>query len=198
MVWSWVDNLISLGYTVLFIGHEKFDTKKEKYVITGDERAIKPIRDNADIVAYLSSNGLDEEGTPVHSSANLAETDDFFARTRFTYMDTYIEDFTAETFTDTIIEGIKKQNKAEGFDNVSFHEQQEIYDEGDETFEDVVEEIKELFGQMKDLEATDAYLDIVEEHLGEGVAVSQATKNQFESLQCIRDDLKEQIEELEG
>ena len=197
LVWSWVDNLIGLGYTVVFIGHEKLDSKKDKYIITGDERAIKPIRDNADIVAYLSPNGTNEEGKSLHSSAYLVETEDFFARTRFTYMDTYIEDFTAESLTETIIEGIKKQNEAEGFDSVSFQEQQEIYDEGDETFEDVVDEIKELFTQMQELNATDDYADIVEEHLGEDISVSQATKNQFESLQCIRDDLKEKIEELE-
>ena len=197
LVWSWVDNLISLGYTVVFIGHEKLDTKKGKYIITGDERAIKPIRDNADVVAYLKSNGVDDENKELHSSAYLAETEDFFARRRFHEMDIYIEDFTAESLTETIIEGIKKQNIAEGYDNVTFQEQQEIYDEGDETFEDVVEEIKELFMQMKDMDATEDYLDIVEDHLGEGVAVSQATKGQFEAIQCIRNDLRDKIEELE-
>jgi hypothetical protein len=54
-VWLWVDNLISLGYTVVFIGHEKLDNKKDKYIITGDERAIKPIRDNADILVIFAS-----------------------------------------------------------------------------------------------------------------------------------------------
>lgn len=196
-IWSWVDNLIGLGYTVVFIGHEKEDKKKDKYIITGDERAIKPIRDNADIVAYLKSNGVDEEGKDLHSSAYLSETDEFFARTRFVYMDNYIEDFTAENLTETIIEGIKRQNEAEGYDNVTFQEQQEIYDEGDETFDDVVEEIKELFAQMKEVDATEDYLDIVEEHLGEGIAVSQATKGQFEAIQCIRNDLRDKIEELE-
>ena len=197
LVWSWVDNLISLGYTIVFIGHEKFDTKKDKYIITGDERAIKPIRDNADVVAYLKSNGVDDENKELHSSAYLVETEDFFARRRFHEMDTYIEDFTAENLTETIIEGIKKQNIAEGYDNVSFQEQQEIYDNSDETFEDVIEEIKELFIQMKEIDATEDYLDVVEDHLGEGVAVSQASKGQFEAIQCIRNDLKDKLEELE-
>ena len=30
LVWSWVDNIISLGYTVVFIGHEIEDKKKGK------------------------------------------------------------------------------------------------------------------------------------------------------------------------
>ena len=52
LIWTWVDSIISLGYTVVFIGHEKMNKDKEKYVIYGDERNIRPIRDNADIVAY--------------------------------------------------------------------------------------------------------------------------------------------------
>ena len=199
LVWSFVDNLISVGYTVVFIGHEKLDTKKDKYVITGDERAIKPIRDNADIVAYLHSNGISEEGETIHSSAYLAETDGFFARTRFSYMDTYIEDFTAENLINCIVEGIKKQNEAEGFESVSFEEQQEIYDDGDESFEDVKQEIKELFTQMSEIgeDAVDAYASIVEDHLGEDISVSQATERQIEALKCIRDELADYIEGIE-
>lgn len=199
LVWSFVDNLISVGYTVVFIGHEKYDSNKEKYIITGDERAIKPIRDNADIVAYLRSNGVDEEGKSLLSSAYLAETEEFFARTRFSYMDTYIEEFTAENFIDTIIEGIKRQNEAEGFDSVSFEEQQEIYSQEEEDFSDVVDEIKELFGRMSELgeEAVERYATIVEEHLGEDVAVSEATERQIEALKCIRDDLNDYLEDNE-
>ena len=198
LVWSFVDNLISVGYTVVFIGHEKWDNNKEKYVIDGDERVIKPIRDNADCVVYLKSNGVDEEGKTIHSSAYLAETNEYFARTRFTYMDTYIEDFTAENLINTIVEGIKRQNEAEGFDSVSFEEQQEIYDNGNDSFEDVVTEIKELFEKMSELgeEATDEYMNIVEEHLGD-VPVSQATAKQLEALKCIRDDLVDYLEEAQ-
>ena len=198
LIWSFVDNLISVGYTVVFIGHEKWDTNKNKFYPIGDTRTIKPILDNADVVAYLRNNGVDEEGKTIHSSAYLAETDEFFARTRFTYMDTYIEDFTAENLINTIIEGIRRQNEAEGFESVSFEEQQEIYSDGNETFEEVVDEIKELFGRMSELgeEATDEYMNIVEEHLGD-VPVSQATTKQLEALKCIRDDLKDYLEENE-
>lgn len=195
MIWSWVDNIISIGYTVVFIGHEKFDNKKDKYVITGDERAIKPIRDNADIVCYLKSNGVDDSGKEIKSSAYLAETDEYFARTRFTHMDTYIEEFTAENLKEAIVEGIRKQNKEEGVESVSFEEQQKIYN-NDETFEEVVEEIKELFVKMNDLDALDQYSEIVEDHLGD-TPVSEATKGQLDLLKCIRDELEESLEELE-
>lgn len=198
LVWSWVDNLIGLGYTVVFIGHEKLDKKKDKFIIGGDERAIKPIRDNADIVCYLESNGTDDNNEVIPSSAYLAETDNFFARTRFTHMDTYVETFTAENLEKTIVDGIKLQNKEEGCEDASFEEQQEIYEEEDVTYDEVIEQIKELyqeFSKTEDLE--DVYMDIVEEHLGSGVAVSEATTKQLEALICIRDDLQEKLDEME-
>ena len=198
LVWGFVDNLLGLGYTVVFIGHEKFDSKKDKFVINGDERNIKPIRDNADIVCYLESNGLAEDGTPIHSSAYLAESKDFFARTRFNYMDTYIEDFTAENLESTIVDGIKKQNKEEGYDSVTFSEQQEIYEDEDITYEEVIQQIKDLYLEFsKTEELEDVYMDIVEESLGKGIAVSEATSKQLEALICIRDDLQEKLEEIE-
>jgi hypothetical protein len=198
LVWSWVDNLIGLGYTVVFIGHEKLDKKKDKFIIGGDERAIKPIRDNADIVCYLESNGTDDDNEVIPSSAYLAETDKFFARTRFTHMDTYIETFTAENLEKTIVEGIQLQNKEEGCEDASFEEQQEIYEEEEITYDEVKEQIKELYSEFsKTEELEDVYMDIVEEHLGEGVAVSEATSKQLEALVCIRDDLQEKLDEME-
>lgn len=195
LVWTWVDGIISLGYTVVFIGHEKYDKKKDKYVIDGDERNIKPIRDNADIVCYLKSNGTDDKYKVIPSSAYLAETDEFFARTRFSYMDTYLEEFSAENLEKIIVDGINKQNKAEGYDGVSFEEQQKIYSKDDETFEEVVEQIKELYSKMEELDMIDEYAEIVAEHLGD-LVVSEATPKQLEALLCIRDDIEDKIDSI--
>lgn len=196
LVWSWVDNLISVGYTVVFIGHSKLDKKSDKYIITGDERAIKPIRDNADIVAYLESNGVDSEGKEILSTAYLAETDDYFARARFTHMPTKIETFTADNLIKTIVESIKEQNIAEGFESVDFEEQQDIY-KNEDNFNSVKEEIKELFATMQENEKTEEYLEVVENHLGEDCPVSEANEGQLELLKCIRNDLEEIIENLD-
>jgi hypothetical protein len=200
LVWGFVDNLLGVGYTVVFIGHESWDGKKKKFLISGDERNIKPIRDNADIVCYLESNGLDEAGKPIHSSAYLAESKDFFARTRFSYMDTYIEDFTAENLVSTIVEGIKRQNKAEGFDNVDFKEQQDIYKEEKVNFKDVIEIIKGQYEQLLDKDddshaLEDFFLDTVEKYLGD-IPVSEATETQLESLICIKNNLEEKLETI--
>lgn len=197
LVWTWVDNIISLGYTIVFIGHEKLDKKKDKYIIDGDERNIKPIRDNADIVCYLKSNGVDEKGEVIYSSAYLAETEDFFARTRFRYMDTYVEEFTAENLEKVIVDGVKKQNEVEGFDSVSFEEQQEIYEEEEVTYNELLETIKEQLIEMKELNIISQSANVVSEHLGEGVKVSEASEKQVEALICIRDDLQEIIDEFE-
>jgi len=197
LVWSWVDNIISLGYTVVFIGHEKLDKKKDKFIIDGDERNIKPIRDNADIVCYLQSNGTDEKGKVIPSSAYLAETEDYFARTRFTYMDTYIEEFSAENLESAIVEGIKKQNKAEGYENVTFEEQQGIYEKEDITLDEVKGEIKELFDKFDEKDLLNDYGQIVGTHLGEDKTVSEATEKQMEALLSIRDDLEAKLEEID-
>lgn len=196
LAWTLIDKLISVGYCVVFLGHEKYDQKKDKYIIEGDSRVVKPMRDNSDIVCYLQPNGLDNDGKEIHSSAYLAETQDFFARCRFDYVKPKIEDFTAENLINAIIEGIKEQNKAEGFDNVDFSEQQQIYSTED-TYESVMEEIKEQFQRMSDIDALEQYSEIVENNLGEGVAVSSATKKQLDSLIVIRDELEDYLNENE-
>lgn len=195
----WVDSIISLGYTVVFLGHRSFDKKLDKYVIKGDERNIAPIRDNADIVVYLEANGVDDEGKEIHSSGYLAETKDFFARSRFDYMDTYIKDYTAENLEKTIVEGIQREIEAKGLENVSFEEQQEIYEDDEEmTIDEIKEAIKEKYIQLDEMGEDEIikYGEIVEEHLGD-VSVSEATNKQFEALKCILDDLEMFIEELE-
>jgi hypothetical protein len=197
LVWTWVDGIISLGYTVVFIGHEKLDKKKDKYIIEGDERNIKPIRDNADIVCYLQSNGVDEKGKVIPSSAYLAETSEYFARSRFTYMDTYIEEFSAESLEETVVKGIKLQNKTEGYNSASFEQQQKIYGKVEESIDDIKEQLKELYEKMDELDMIDNYLEIVAEHLGEEGRVSEATTKQLEALICIRDDVQEKIDEAE-
>ncbi len=193
----WVDGLIGLGYTIMFLGHETFSKEKNKYVIKGDKRNIDPIKDNADFVVYLESNGVDENREVIPSSAYLAETDKFFARSRFTHVDTYIEEYTAENLEKTIVEGIQREIDKKGLSNVSFEEQQQIYEDDDDmTIDEVKEAIKEGYLKLDELDKLEEYGEIVEEHLGD-MAVSEATNKQLEALKCILDDLEALIEELE-
>ena len=107
-----INDIVSHGYTIVFIGHEQ-ESKEGYHSIAGDVRNVKPIRDNSDIVCYLTSNGVDENNQVIPSSAWLAETDQFFARSRFDYMDTYLEVFSAENLIEAIRVGIERQIEAE-------------------------------------------------------------------------------------
>jgi len=193
-----VNTLLKLGFTVLFLGHEKFDKDKDKFIIEGDERNIAPMRNNSDYVVYLKSNGVDDDGMPVNSSGYLAETDDFFARSRNIYTDSIIEDFTAENLEKVIIAGLIKEKEMSGQkDDVDYKVQREIYEGDEPTHEELKESIGELFAQFEELDKLEEYADIVTEHLGEDVAVSETTKKQLQLLMRIKQDLEELLEKLE-
>ena len=193
-----VNKLLKLGFTVVFLGHEKHDKDKDKYVIEGDERNIAPMRNNSDYVVYLKSNGVDEDGNPINSSGYLAETDDFFARCRNIYTERFIEDFTAENLENIIVAGLIKEKEMSGQkDDVDYKGQREIYEGEEPTHQEIKEAIGELFARFEELDKLEEYADIVTEHLGEDVAVSETTKKQIQQLMRIRQDLEEFLEELE-
>lgn len=197
--WSEVDKLLSIGYTVVFIGHESPNkNKKDKLFPKGDTRVVSPIVDNADIVVYVEANGVDEEGNEIMSSGYMYETDEFFGRCRFPFVDPVIEEFTAENFERQVVEGIKKQLEIEGDEGVDFEEQQKIYTKSKEdTFDSLIEEIRELFNKLRKYDDLDFYEEVVAKHLGDGVRVSEATPRQMEPLTVIRDELIARLEELE-
>lgn len=197
--WTEVDKLLSLGYTVVFIGHADIGgNKKNKDQIypKGDKRCVAPIVDNADIVAYIEANGVDEKGNEIPSSAYFIETDEYFARSRFTYVKDSIEEFTAEAFEKAIVDGINAQLEADGEDGVAFEEQQEIYAGEEVDHPTLLEQLKELYLEMKELDILGDYEDIIEEYLGEGVRVSDTSPKQIEPLICIREDLQDIIDEV--
>ena len=197
-MWNLVDKLTSIGYTVVFIGHPKPD-KNGKFSLAGDSRVIKPILDNSDMTVFLESNGIDNEGNCIPSSGYLVETSDFFARTRFRYMDTYIEKFTADNLIETMKVGIRKQNEIEGNESVDFEEQQDVY-KIDETFEDVKNEIAEIFKKIQESDnedLIDGYMDITGSILGEGVKISEVKPKHLDLLKSVRNELVEMMEEFE-
>lgn len=195
--WTEIDKLLSIGYTVVFIGHEAINKKKgDKFFPKGDTRCVSPIVDNADIVVYVEANGVDDKGNTILSSGYLAETDDFFARCRFPYVTNMIEEFTAENLEKAIVEGIKKQLEIEGAEGVSFTEQQEIYKGDEYSHEELKQMIGDLYMKMEELDCLDSYQEIVEEFLG-STPVSESSKKQIEPLVCIKEALEEKLAELE-
>lgn len=200
--WKMINTLTLLGYTVVFIDHEQMNNELGKISLAGDKRCVKPIKDNCDITVHLVSNGVDEEGKPRLSSAWLRETDEAFARCRFTEVVPFLEEFTSDNLLEAIKEGIKKQNENEGVESVDFKEQRSIY-EDDETFEGVKDEIKEYYLKLEELDGDndetpnlDKYDEIVSDIIGEDLLISQCTESHFEALKMVRNNLRDYIESI--
>jgi hypothetical protein len=193
--WTQVDKLLGLGYTVVFIGHAEENKKKDKMYPKGDKRCVSPIIDNADIVVYLESNGVDKNGKEIMSSGYLVETKDWFARSRFPFVEKVMEEFTAENLEQIIVDGIKKQLEIEGVEGVSFDEQQEIYKSEDVEYKDLVKEIGQFYTKFIGFNAIPEYKKVVDKYLGNGIVVSKTSETQIEPLMSIRDTLLEIIEQ---
>lgn len=194
LYWEQIQKLVTAGYTVVFVAHAD---EKDGYISPkGDKRCIKPIIDNCDIVAYLKPNGVDEDGKVIKSSAYFAQTDEFFARSRYDYMVTSIEEFSAENLEKAISDGIEAQEKAEGVQSVSYEEQQSMYEEKKLSYEELQNELALWGGKMASADHMEELTDIVENILGVGKKVSQCTKKQVEAMAIILEDIKEACSEL--
>lgn len=189
-----INQLLSCDYTVVFISHVQ--EKDGKIYPKGDKRSIDPIKDFVDFVIYVKSNGVDEDGNVIPSSAYLAETDEYFARSRFDTMPPYLPVWSAEALEEAVNKAVEEMEKKTGIKAVTYQEQKEQnttkeYDY-DETM-DALQEVGQRFasaGQMEEL------TEIVEQTLGRGGKVSECTKSQIQAMVIILDDLRERADEL--
>lgn len=196
-----INQLTNSGFTIVFIAHEKEDSKTHFITPKGDKRCIDPIVDKCDYVVYLKSNGVDSDNKVIKSSAYLAATDEFFARARVEYTPTYLKEFTAEALEAAIQEGIEKKEKIEGATVVSFKEQNELNSTEELNFSKIKDEFNEIIGSLINKTNEETFQKewapkitrITEEHLGKGMKVSACTENQVEALRLIVADLKELI-----
>ncbi len=193
--WEEIDKLLGAGYTIVFIAHKVED--KEGYILPkGDKRALAPIIDNCDIVIYVSSNGVDEEGNVIKSSGYLAQTDKFFARSRFNYIDTSIPEFTAENLENAIIKAIEKQEEVEGVKAVSYQTQKTTFESEKLDYDKLMNDIGTVGEKFINANKVNELVEIVEKHLGKGKKVSECTKAQVEIMAVIYDDLTDKVKEL--
>lgn len=201
-----INLLTSAGFTIVFIGHQQIDSKTGYISPKGDKRCISPIVDRCDYVVYLTSNGVDAEGNVIKSSAFLAETNRFFARSRISYTPTFIQEFTAENLEKAIQEGIDKKRELDNSKVVTFSEQQKVNKTENLNFEELINEFNSLLSSIdgyKDITGTteegiefQSYWaprigQIVENNLGKGKKISQCTSNQAEALKIINQQVKE-------
>jgi hypothetical protein len=189
-----VMDLTSQGYTILFIGHRQVDHKTGFITPKGDKRNIDPIIDVCDVVAYLTPNGVDENNQVIPSSAWLAETDQFFARSRFDYMDTYLETFSAGNLIEAIREGIQREIDATSGEVTDFAGQQEMYQSSIQmNHEETISALAGQYDQLANIDRLDVWEDVVARHL-DGIPVSEAKPSQLENLHAIYNDLAEFLE----
>lgn len=190
-----INLLLSCDYTVVFIGHAQQD--KNGYITPkGDKRCVDPIRDFVDYVIYLESNGIDENNNVINSSAYLAETDRFFARSRFKYTPTYIKDFTAENLESAIIEGIEKEEQINGIKAVTYAEQKAQNTAEAVDFDAIMDSLQEIGIRFAETDNMDILTEIVENTLGVGKKVTECTKKQIDAMCIILDELREKAKEI--
>lgn len=190
-----ITKLSKCGYTLFFIGHQAPAKDGGGYLdLAVDKRTAKPVKDISDFVIYVESNGVDENGKVIPSSAFLAEhkgEDGFFARSRFSYVDTFFEEWNAEIIKQAIHDGIVKQAEAEGAELVTFLEENEKYESTfDLSHEDALEAIYDMLDEADEKGLGDKADDILLTYLASVDAVKDLTGKQMQTIQSIHDDLK--------
>lgn len=189
-----INQLLSCDYTVLFIGHA---LEKDGYTYPkGDKRLLNPLIDNSDFVVFLTSNGIDENGKVNLSTAHFAETDKFFARSRFTECVTEITPFSAENLEKVIIDAVEAEEKKSGIAAITYEEQKEQNISKEYSYEEIMDLLQEIGGRFASSGNMETLTEIVEETLGAGKKVSECGKKHVSALTLIYDDLCEKAEEL--
>jgi hypothetical protein len=191
---SQIVKLTNAGYCVYFIAHA--EQEKDGFIVPkGDKRSIGPVRDIADLCVYVQSNGVDENGKVIKSSGFLAQSDTYFARSRFDYLPyTCIPEFSAKALEEVIVKAIEIQEQEEGITAVTFEEQKEQRTVKAKSYDDLMGEMQEFgerissSGRLEDLQI------IVANHLGEGRLASELKRGQEQIIQVIVDELKMFVE----
>ena len=189
-----VNTLLSCNYTVVFIGHEQ--DKDGKMYPKGDKRSVDPVKDFVDYVIYLKSNGVDDDGKVIPSSAYLAETNEFFARSRFDTTPTYLPVWSAEALEEAVNIGIEGKEKESGVKAVSYEEQKSQNTSVSYDYDEVMDKLQEVGQKFAAAGKMDELTEIVEETLGRGKKVSECTKKQLDAMVIILDNLQDRAAEL--
>lgn len=190
-----INTLLSCNYTVVFIGHEQLD-KNGKAQPKGDKRSVDPVRDWVDYVIYLRSNGVDEDGHVIPSSAYLAETEEFFARSRFDTTPTYLPEWSAEALEEAVNIGISGKEEALGIKAVSYNEQKAQNESVKYDYDEVMDQLQAAGQKFAAANKMEELQEIVEDVLGKGKKVSECTKKQLDAMVIILDNMNDRISEL--
>lgn len=192
-----INKLLSCDYTVVFIGHVQVDSKTGFITPKGDKRCLAPIMDNCDFVVYVESNGVDEDGKLIKSSAYFYRTNQFFARTRFEECPFMIKEFTAENLQTAIAEAVTKTAEKNGADVVSYEQQREQNTTIQVDFDALMKEVNELGVKLIEANQQERLAEVIEGILGAGKKVGNCTKKQIAAVTIIRDELAQIVKDMQ-
>ena len=164
-----------------------------KIVPKGDKRIVDAICDAVDIIAYAQPNAPDANGNETPSSLLITNTPRVLAGSRFDYMPKFIPEFSAENLLKAVEQAIIEQEKQEGIKAVSYAEQQKTHEVAKSlSYDELMAGIREYAEKMfnPDTGMDPRYIAIVDEHLGKGGSVMNATPEQSQQLEMILFDLK--------
>lgn len=193
-----INMLTGAGFTVVFIGHTEENKKTEQIEpkASGDKRSMGIVRNIADIVVYLKSNGVDDDGNAILSTGYTRETPDYFARSRFDLMPNKIDPFTAENLKEAIILGIERKEEAGGV-TVDFEEYKELNEEEELDFGELKKELKRLGSTFNDNDMLDEFTQRMQDTFGDGTMLKDLTERQVEAMSVLVDDLQEVLDNME-
>lgn len=184
--------MIGSGFCVVFILHTAADESGRQFPVGDMKRMLPILLNHSEIIGYVKGNGVDQDtGRPIHSSLMLAATQEYFARTRNEYFDPMIEDFTAQNLVQAYYDAVERQEKAEGVTAVSKEERDEMFATTVRDFDDLMDEIQTVGGQIvAKYGSKEKLTEVVESVLGKGALVSTCTPKQQEAVEVILNELK--------
>ena len=189
-----INRLTSKGFCVVFIAHEERvdvedEISGESYTFvqpkgtSNEKSSMRMLRDLTDFCIYLRPNGIDKETyKTIPSTAICRRTKNVFARSRFD-IETFIDPFTADGLIKAIDDAVEKSAKEENVEISDYIEKKNKY-----TKEDYVEIITPYIQRLWEV-CPDDVTGIIENQLGEGRKISQATDDELVALDNIYNNL---------
>jgi len=189
-----INRLTSKGFCVVFIAHEERveiedEVSGEPYTFvqpkgtSNEKSSMRMLRDLTDFCIYLRPNGIDKETyKTIPSTAICRRTKNVFARSRFD-IETFIDPFTAEGLIKAIEDAVERSAKEENVEISDYIEKKNKY-----TKEDYVEIITPYIQRLWEV-CPDDVTGIIENQLGEGRKISQATDDELVALDNIYNNL---------
>lgn len=188
--------LTGSGYTVVFIGHVVKDKDTGQIIPKGDSRSMGIVRDIADVVVYLESNGVDEEtGDVILSTGYVRETPQFFARSRFDLMPNVIDPFTAENLEEAIKIGIEREEESGGT-VVSYDEFVEQNKGETLVFSELQEKMNNMGRAFMEADILEHFTEAMDDTFGAGTKVSELKDKQVEAMSVFIDEMTDKYKEL--